>query len=111
MLIGESNLDYEVIRKLAGDKAGLVAYVENLVPTWARHIPQIVSNQRYYAAIHIRNMLQMPFLLRKEMCAQLLKGCAVHGVINEFVPVAQLFEECDTEALIRLFRRNCNEVE
>ncbi len=109
MLIGSEALDYAVIRSLAFDTAGLVAYVESLVPTWARHIPQIKMNQRYYAAVHIRNMLQIPFQTRRQMYSALLDGCSIHGIVSNFVPISQLFELCDVDALIQMLRRDYEE--
>ncbi len=106
MLIGSDALNYSVLHSLAGDTKGLLAYVDSLVPTWARHIPELKMNQRYFAAVHIRNMLNIPFAQRKEMYTALIEDCSVHGLINNFIPISQIFDLCDTAALAELLRRD-----
>lgn len=105
MLIGSENLDYQVIKNLVGDDRAIVEYSDSLVPKWARHLPCIINNQRYFTALHIRNMLQLPFSDRKRLCNALIKDCSIHGIVNEFVPIQRIFEECDNDLLIKLLRK------
>lgn len=100
MLIGTDQIDYKELYKRVNNPEELVTYVETLVPVWANHIHAIVYNQRYFTAVQIRNMLQIPYKTREACTDALLDGISINGVMNGFVPITDVIEQCDKEALI-----------
>ena len=100
MLIGTNQIDYTEIYKRANTPEDLVLYVESLVPIWANHIQAIVYNQRYYTAVIIRNMLQIPYKTREACTNALLEGISINGVMNGFIPITDIIDHCNKDALI-----------
>lgn len=103
MLIGTDQIDYTELYKRANKPEELVSYVDNLVPVWASHIQAIVYNQRYFVAVQIRNMLQIPYKTREACTDMLLTNISINGVMNGFVPITDILEQCDKTALIAAF--------
>lgn len=99
MLIAEKTIDYEVIHQLSNKPSSIVTYIESLVPRWASHIEGITDNQRFYAAIHIRKMLTIPYPIRNAIVEALVKDICINGVVYDFVTINDLIEMCNKELL------------
>lgn len=106
MLIGSDNIDYNKITSMINDIPGIIAYVESMIPAYARHLPYIVMNQRYYVAIHIRDMLHIPYKVRMEAASALISGITIFGVITSFTPIKTLFECVDANVLIKMLQEH-----
>lgn len=102
MVVGTLDLNYDVIKTFTNHPEDIVAYCDSTVPIWANHIDAIVKNQRYYMAIHIRNLLTIPFKDRQRMIDYLIRGLTVSGVMTEFVSVTDIIEACDKKLLLRV---------
>lgn len=99
MIVGTLDLDFDKIHDCTEHVSELCDYSDSLVPKWARHITPIVHNQRYYVAIHVRNMLTIPYKKRKEMFNELIADIHLKGVMSEFIPISDILAECDKELL------------
>lgn len=109
MIVGRTNLNYAELKRFVGKPHELVAYTENLVPAWARHINEIVANQRYYVAIHLRNVLSIPYKQRKELVEALIEGVSITGVMSSFTSITELVDACDKSMLIKMIEVKINE--
>ena len=108
MIVGTTVLNYNELRVYAKRPNELVTYVDNLVPVWARHISPIVYNQRYYVAIHVRNMLSLPYKVRMEAANILTKGISVKGIISGFTSITDILDSCNKEDMLKVLRGEQN---
>lgn len=104
MIIGTTNIDYSIIKSFVGKPDDLVTYVENLVPTWARHVPSIVHNQRFYIAIHVRKVLTIPYKQRMELVNALIENINIQGIMSNFTAITDVINVCDKEALVEMLK-------
>lgn len=109
MIVGRTNLNYVELKRFVGKPQELVAYTENLVPVWARHVSAIVDNQRYYVAIHLRNVLTIPYKQRKELVDALIKGITITGVMSSFTSITEIVDACDKSMFIKMVEVKYNE--
>lgn len=108
MIVGTRDLKTEELKSYVSNPSGLIAYVEDLVPIWARHIPCLAHNQRFYVAIHLRNVLTLPYKVRMSMANTLLEGIQVRGVMSSFTPITDILDACDKEALLKMLEQEAN---
>lgn len=99
MIIGRKEIDYVALRAYQFKIGELVPYVEQLVPKWARNIKGITDNQKYYVAIHLRNVLTIPFKTRRDMLDALLYGVNISGICTYFIDIHDIVKSCDTDIL------------
>jgi len=111
MLIGNTIIDYEVLKSFVGKPDELVTYVTNSVPSWARHIECLVNNQRFYVAIHLRNVLTLPYHARMELVNALVEGIHIQGIISSFTSITDLVNACDKQALHAMLKERLAENE
>lgn len=104
MLVGTTHVDHEKIKKFIGNPSGIVTYVETLVPLWARHIPGIIDNQRYYVAIHVRKLISIPYKLRMELANALINNIRLHGMVSEFISIKEVIDQCNQQALCEMVK-------
>lgn len=104
MIIGTTQIDYNEVKLFVSEPTSLITYVENLVPCWARCIPHIVDNQRYYVAIHIRNVLSIPYKTRMAAANALIEDIRVSGIMTAFTPITAVIDSCDKDALLCILR-------
>lgn len=102
MIIGSDRIDYKTLLCFRYNQKGLVNYAESLVPIWLRHIRPIVDNQRYYVAIHVRNLKSVPYKEREVMINALVDGIRLQGAMNCFFTVTELLNACDLKSLIAM---------
>lgn len=102
MVVGCLKIDFDEIKKFVKHPVDIVAYCDNLVPSWCRHVEPIVMNQRYYMAINIRGMLTIPFKQRMELVELLIRGVTVTGVMAHFIEIHEIIEACDRDKFIRV---------
>lgn len=102
MIVGNLNLDYTEIKKFVNHPQDIVAYCDNTIPVWCKHITPIVMNQRYYMAIHIRDMLTLPFKVRSALVETLIKDVTITGVMSHFISIYDVLEACDKEKFTRV---------
>ena len=102
MVIGTTELNFDIIKTFASHPEDLPAYCDNTVPLWARHLDTVIKNQRYYMAINIRNLLTIPFKERQRMIETLVRGVTIKGVVTEFVCITDIIEACDKDLLLRV---------
>lgn len=103
--MGTLQLDYKRLKTFANNPDALISYVEDLVPIWARHIPGIVENQRYYVAVHLRNVLSLPYKTRMSMVEALTRDISLSGVMSGFTGITDIVDSCDKEMLARMIER------
>lgn len=113
MVVGTTNIDYEVLKKFIGRPQDLILYVENMVPSWARHINGITYNQRFYVAIHLRKVLTLPYKAKMELVNALIEGGTITGIINGFTPIMDIVDLCDKHSLAKMLKKRIaeNEIE
>ena len=102
MLIGSTEIDYNFIKRNVSEPDRICMYAEDLVPVWARHLPNITDNQKYYLAIRIRNAISIPYKLRSNLVKELTKGVSISGLVHQVTTIEQIIAACDTETLARV---------
>lgn len=105
MLVGTTNINYKELKTFANNPQDLVYYVDNLVPIWARHIKGITDNQRYFVAIHLRDVLSLPYKTRMSMVDVLVKDITLTGVMSGFTSITDIVDACDKDSLIHMIER------
>lgn len=108
MIIGTDVLDYELLKTFVGRPKELVDFVEETVPLWARHITCLVHNQRFYVAVHLRNVLTIPYKPRMELVNALTEGISIQGIISSFTPIQDILDACNKETLIEMLKEDVN---
>lgn len=106
MLISTRNIDYDIVTKCVGRPDSLVTYANSLVPIWAHHVNGLVDNQRYYLALHVRKLLNIPYKRRKELYEALVNGISLTGVMTQFITLDELFSFCNMSDLIHVLRKD-----
>lgn len=109
MIVGTTSIDYEVLKSFIGRPQDLVVYVENLVPSWARHIKCLTHNQRFYVAIHLRGVLTIPYQVRMELVNALIEGISVRGIISSFTSITEIVDVCNKDALAQMVKQKIND--
>ena len=109
MIIGTQVVKTDELLVYVDNPTGLVAFVEDLVPVWARHISCLAHNQRFYTAIHLRNVLTLPYKVRMSMATTLLSGIQVRGIMSSFTPITDILDICDKEALIKMLEQEVSD--
>lgn len=104
MVVGDLKLNYDVIKTFLNHPEDIVAYCESCIPVWAQHIQQLKFNQRYYMAIHIRDLKNIPFRDRQALVEPLIKGITLVGVMSSFTSITDIIEACDKETLLRVVK-------
>ena len=99
MIIYTRDLDFNKVCTIVNSHGNLVRYVENLVPTWARCFPHIVDNQRYYVAMQLRSILQVPFKVRKAYVEELCNGLSLRGLTTVCITVSEVLAVCNMDSL------------
>lgn len=108
MIIATDNLNYEVIKAYIGNTDGLICYVESLVPKWLRHVTPIVHNQRYYVAIHLRQLQSIPFKEREKMVNALVSNIRLQGAMDCFFTIDVILNQCNITDLIAMLESDLN---
>lgn len=98
MLVGNKNISDGELRQQCTSPASLLAYVNSLIPKQVRHVPQIVANQKYLVATHVRNLMGIPYPKKRALCSALLEGVRVCGVCNELYDYEDLIGSVDIDA-------------
>lgn len=108
MIVGTTSLDYKELKMFVDKPEELVCYVDNLVPMWAKHIKGIVYNQRYYVAVHLRNVLTIPYKSRMAMVDALIKDVTLTGIMSDFTSIIDIVESCNKESLLHMIEEEIN---
>ena len=108
MIIATDNLNYEVIKLYINNPSGLINYVDSLVPVWLRHIKSITYNQRYYVAVHLRDLKSIPYKDKMCMVNSLVKGIHLTGNMTDFVTIDTILQQCNIPVLVEMLTRNSN---
>ena len=103
MIIGNKHIDFGLLRSACVDAETLTKYVVNMVPETIQHIPAIVDNQKYYAALHVRNFTDIPYYRRMELCNELLRGVKVRGTTNELYDYRDLLAAINVDQVVKLW--------
>ena len=104
MIVGTTVIDYVAIKRYIKNPEGIVAYSDSTIPEWARHIREIVLNQRYFYAVHIRNTLTIPFKDRMLLANTLIRESKICGVATNFTQITEVLNLCDKEKLTRALK-------
>lgn len=108
MLIYTKNLDWERLKRNANNPDKVTRMVIDSIPSWASHIKNIQNNQRYYAAVYLRNVLAIPFKTRMALVNTLTEGIAVTGLTAYFVSIEELIDYCDKDKLLSALKELYN---
>lgn len=100
MLIFTKQVDWEKLKRKTRKPDEAITYVENLVPKWARHIQNIVNNQRYYAAVYMRNVYALPYKERMAITLSLTDGISLTGLTASFIALDELLQVCNKDELL-----------
>lgn len=99
MIIADDNVDYEKIWTYVNRPEAICNYAESLVPSWCKHLDWLVMNQRYYLAVHIRNLTSMPYKKRKALVDNLIQGIKLSGIVSEFITIYTVLSVCNLDLL------------
>lgn len=102
MIVGDAKINYGLIHRYIQEPQLLVRMVQDTVPTWCRHREEIVNNQRYMYAVYIRNLLNIPYKLRKDATFALIQNINITGMTTAFIPITEVVDACDKQALLRM---------
>lgn len=105
MLVAVIDIDTEFIKQHQMEPESIVRYAVSLVPSWAVHIRGIVDNQRYYVAVRVRNMLTIAYKTREAITNALIREISLYGMLNDFITLDELLDECDKTKLSEALRR------
>lgn len=97
MLVGSKNIDDKKLAAQCTSPAALMAYVYSLIPKQIAHVPEVVNNQKYLVATHVRKLKSLPYARKHSLCSSLLVGVRVCGVCNELYDYEDLIGSVDAD--------------
>ena len=80
MIVGRKDIDFTKLKLACRSEDSLLRFTIDLVPTPLRHIREVVDNQKYLVALHVRSLQSLPWQKRKDLCEHLLHGARIKGV-------------------------------
>jgi hypothetical protein len=101
MLVGTKQIPINDLAKKCTSVDDLVKYSISLVPRFARHIDEIVDNQKYLVAVKVRDIVGLPYKFKKILTEGLLKGVVVRGTVNTVVDMEDLLTSIDMDEFMR----------
>lgn len=104
MVVGTTYIDYNKINTFVGHPSQFKDWVDSLVPCWAKHIEGIIDNQRYYIAIHLRQVISIPYVQRMELINPLIENIKIKGSVDGFVAITDILALCDTKVLVEALK-------
>lgn len=108
MVVGTTFIDYNKINTFVGHPNQFRDWVDSLVPCWAQHIPGIIDNQRYYIAIHLRQVISIPYVQRMHLIEPLITNIQIKGSVDDFVAITDIINMCDTKLLVEALKEEFN---
>lgn len=108
MLVGTKDIQLDSLKAACRSPESLIEYACNLVPTPLRHIPAIVSNQRYYTALLVRSSTPFTWDRKHELCEALLKGVKIKGIPNTLYDYQDILVAIDVEAFERYLKEDAD---
>lgn len=100
MLIFTKNVNWGLLKRKVHNPEEAVDYVCGLVPKWAQHLQNIQNNQRYYAAVYMRNVYTLPYRERMTIVKALTDGISLTGLTSGFVALDEVIASCNKENLL-----------
>lgn len=97
MLVGNKHISDKELLNHCTSPAALLSYVNSLIPAQVKHVHQIVANQKYLVATHVRNLTSLPYTKKRALCSALLSGVRVCGVCNELYDYVDLIGSVNTD--------------
>lgn len=104
MIVGRKDIDFTKLKLACRSEDSLLRFTGDLVPTPLRHIREVVDNQKYLVALHVRSMQSLPWQKRKDLCEHLLHGARIKGVPDTIYDYSDLLLAIDSEAFERYLR-------
>lgn len=102
MIVGDSNVDYALIRRYISQPELFPKAVELTVPIWCRHLTAVIYNQRYMYAVYTRNLISIPYKQKQAMLQKLLEGVSITGTTTTFVSITDILNVCNKEKLAEM---------
>jgi len=102
MIVGRK--DFTKLKLACRSEDSLLRFTVDLVPTPLRHIREVVDNQKYLVALHVRSLQSLPWQKRKDLCEHLLHGARIKGVPDTLYDYSDLLLAIDSEAFERYLR-------
>ena len=111
MIVGTKTIDKEKLVLACHSDKDLEEYAISLVPRAFRHIPEIVSNQKYLVALEVRLLEKLRYDKRVSLCNKLLENVNINGVINNVSDIEDLLSNIDMDRVMKvLFKDRIKEV-
>lgn len=111
MIVGRKVINSERLQVVYDDPQSLEKYCLSLIPKYARHLPNILDNQKYVVALAIRKEKSISFKKKKEICDRLLEGTTVRGYLHAITEVEDLIFHSDIDKLLsNLFKEELSYV-
>lgn len=112
MIIGEKNLNIDELKVALKTRATLNKYIMSKVPRILQHHQQIVENQKYLTALHIRNMKELNFNHRMNIVNEMIEEVSINGAINTLYDLEDIIASVDFDLLLKsLFEKELNAYE
>lgn len=102
MIVGVKSIDLDDLLKHCRNVKELRKYSDSLVPRVLSHREEIIYNQRYIVALHLRYLDSLPYCKVAELTEGLLEGVSLTGVINEIYDYSDLLTRVNIEELCLL---------
>lgn len=106
MIVGTKNINLEELAEHVTVSGTLDAYCMSLVPKYLQHWPEIIMNQKYLVALHIRLLESIPYSVRKEQSEALLDGVHITGIPTQLVDMDDIVCLANVDNLIRYIEEN-----
>jgi hypothetical protein len=98
MVVGCKEIDFAALKQACQSEEALVKFAVHLVPSPLRHIPAIISNQKYLVALQVRTIQSLPWQRRKSLCEYLLQDVVVKGIVDSIYDYNDLLMAIDCAA-------------
>lgn len=100
MIVGRKDIDLTELTKSISENK-LQEYIMSLIPPIVKDSEEILNNQKYLVALHIRKYVNINFYVKKDLCNNLLKDIEIFGVINELYDINDIISSCNMSELLK----------
>lgn len=107
MLVGKADIDLRELEVRAGDKDKFLDYVDSLVPIDFKHIPSIVSNQRYICCQLLRTSNKVSWEVKKDLIDSIMLQISIVGYTDSLIEANTLFGVINKDKVLKYRRKEC----
>lgn len=99
MLLGNTSVKLSDIEKHCSSYQAFISYADKNVPEEFKHVPAIVSNQRYYHCMLLRQSNVIEWIRKSEIIEAVMQHTRIVGFMNTVNDIRDIYNYVDIKKL------------